>query len=301
MLKFWSIAPFLIAPWPGGLQQGPPTPVIRADVEVVNILATVRDRRNRYAVDLSRDDFNVYEDGVKQQIEFFHYEMGDEAQPLTIVLLIDTSGSVKDKLQFEQKAAIEFLSKMLRRNKDLAAVVQFDSEINLVQDFTDDFSILENAIFAIRAGGTTKLYDAIFLTVEELLRHEVGRRVVVVLSDGADTQSQYRDDEAIRVAQEQDVVIYGIGVRGGDDADFGQLKKFATATGGLFFRSKTNINRLRAALDRINEEIRHQFSIGYISSNPVRDGSFRRIEVRVKKGNLKVTHRKGYYTSEPAS
>ena len=301
MLNLWLIAPFLITAWPGGWQQQPTPPVIRADVEMVNILATVRDRRNRYAVDLDRHDFDVYEDGVKQDIEFFHYEMGGAAQPLTIVLLIDTSGSVKNKLPFEQKAAVEFLSKTLRRNKDLAAVVQFDSEINLVQDFTDDLSILENAIFEIRAGGTTKLYDAIFLTVEELLRQEVGRRVLVVLSDGADTQSQYRDDEAIRVAQEHDVVIYGIGVRGGEDADFGQLKKFANATGGLFFRSKANINRLRGALDRINEEIKHQFSIGYISSNPLRDGSFRRIEVRVKKRNLKVTHRKGYYTSEPAS
>lgn len=271
-------------------------PVIRAQVEVVQVLCTVRDRKGGYVTNLRRDEFEVYEDGVRQEIEFFAYESGQDAQSLTIVLLIDTSGSVKDKLEFEQQAATEFLRDTLRPNKDMAAVVQFDSEINLVQDFTYDFSVLQSAIMDIRAGGPTKLYDAIWLATQELLRQEVGRKVIVVLSDGADTQSQLSEAEAIRVAQQQDVIIYGIGVRSPTfDSDFGKLKKFASATGGLFFNSKADMQELRDAFSKINQEIKNQYSLGYISTHRERDGGFREIEVRVKRRGLKVTHRKGYY------
>ncbi len=277
-------------------------PVIRADVEVVNILATVRDRKGRYVADLSRQDFDVYEDGVKQNIEYFNYESGEQAQPLTIVMLIDTSGSVKDKLRFEQQAASEFLQATLRENVDLAAVIQFDSEVNLVQDFTYDFKTLENAILDIRAGGATMLYDAVFLAVEDLLSSEVGRKVIVILSDGADTQSVITSDQAIRVAQNEDVLIYGIGVRSpGFDSNFDKIREFANSTGGLFFKSKASLQRLREVFAQINQEIKNQYSLGYIPSNPTRDGSFRRISVKVKRSGLKVTHRKGYYAGEPTS
>ncbi len=277
-------------------------PVIRADVEVVNILATVRDRKGRYVADLSRQDFDVYEDGVKQKIEYFNYESGEQAQPLTIVMLIDTSGSVKDKLRFEQQAASEFLQATLRENVDLAAVIQFDSEVNLVQDFTYDFKTLENAILDIRAGGATMLYDAVFLAVEDLLSGEVGRKVIVILSDGADTQSVITSDQAIRVAQNEDVLIYGIGVRSpGFDSNFDKIREFANSTGGLFFKSKASLQRLREVFAQINQEIKNQYSLGYIPSNPTRDGSFRRISVKVKRSGLKVTHRKGYYAGEPTS
>lgn len=296
------LAAFLSPPlFPQTEDQAPP--LIKARVEVVNVLATVRDKKGRYVSDLTKADFDVYEDGVKQNIEFFNYESGEESQPLTIVLAIDTSGSVKSKLRFEQLAANDFLSETLRENKDMAAIVQFDSELGLVQDFSFDLETLTEAIFDLRAGGATKLYDAIYAATEDLLAHEVGRRVLVILSDGADTQSSVSDDEAIRVAQQRDVLIYGIGVRSrGADSDFGKLKDFAEATGGLFFKSKSDLNRLREAFERINREIKNQFSIGYVSTNPRRDGSFRKIEVRVKRRGLKVTHRKGYYAdAEPTS
>lgn len=280
-----------------------PPPVIRADVDVVNVLVTVHDKkRDTYATDLTIDDFDVYEDGVKQKIEFFNHETGEDAQPLTIVLLIDTSGSVKDKLRFEQQAASEFLQATLRKNVDLAAVIQFDSEVNLVQDFTYDFDTLENSILEIRAGGATRLYDSVFLAVEDLLAGEVGRKVIVILSDGADTQSIVTAEQAIRVAQNQDVVIYGIGVRSpGFDSDFGKIRDFAAATGGIFFKSKARLSRLRDAFQQINREIKNQYSIGYISTNPARDGTFRKISVRVRRSGLKVTHRKGYYAGDPTS
>ncbi|MCH8320304.1 MAG: VWA domain-containing protein [Acidobacteria bacterium] len=272
------------------------TPVIRASVDVVNVLCTVRDRQQRYVTDLKQEDFEIIEDGVRQKVQFFSNETGEDAQPMTVVLLIDTSGSVKDKLAFEQEAASEFLSQTLRKNKDLAAVVQFDSEVSLIQDFTYDYSVLENAILSIRAGGSTKLYDAIWVSVNELLRHEVGRRMLVILSDGADTQSMTRDNEALKIAQEQDVVIYGIGVRSGRfGSDFGKLKKFAEGTGGLFFNSKVDLQKIREAFMRINRGIKSQYALGYVSTNPRRDGSFREIKVRMKRSGLNVTHRKGYY------
>lgn len=279
------------------------SPVFRTEVDVVNILCTVR-RDDRYLTNLSREDFEIYEDGVKQELRYFALESGADAQPLNIVLMVDTSGSVRDKLYFEQQAANAFLEETLRPQKDLAAVVQFDSEINLVQDFTFDLRLLENSIEDIRAGGATKLYDAIWVTISDLLRHEVGRRLLVVLSDGDDTQSQKKDEAAIRVAQEHDVVIFGIGVRGEGGpfgrsrSNFGKLKEFARETGGLFFDSKARLEELREAFSEINKAIKNQYSLGYISSRPQKDGTFRGIEVKVEGRGLKVSHRKGYYAEQ---
>jgi Ca-activated chloride channel homolog len=282
--------------------QGKEQPIIRAAVDVVNVVCTVRDRRGEYVSHLKKEHFQVFENGTKQEIDFFYNETSDEAQALTIVLLIDTSGSVKEKLAFEQMAATEFLQQTLRKNKDMAAIVQFDSEINLVQDFTYDHTLLSSAILDIRAGGATKLYDAIWLAVGELLRSEVGRKVVVILSDGADTQSMVTEKEAIRIAQEEDVVIYGIGVRSRRfDSDFGKLEKFAESTGGVFFNSKADLEKLREAFGRINREIKNQYILGYVSGNRQQDGSFRKIRVEVTGSGLKVNHRKGYYAQSGSS
>ena len=153
----------VLSVWAQDWEEG--TPVIRASVDVVNVLCTVRDRQQKYVTDLKQEDFEIIEDGVRQKVQFFSNETGEDAQPLTVVLLIDTSGSVKDKLGFLQEAASEFLSQTLRKNKDLAAVVQFDSEVSLIQDFTYDYPVLDDAILSIRAGGYTKLYTAIWVSV----------------------------------------------------------------------------------------------------------------------------------------
>ncbi len=271
--------------------------VIRAEVDVVNIIAMVRNKKGEYVRNLVVKDFDVYEDGVIQKLEFFHYETGETARSLTITVLVDTSGSVKDELFFEQQAAIEFLKATLREKKDMAAVLQFDSEVNLVQDFTFDLDTLESKIYdMVPPGGATKLYDAIVIATEDLLSKEVGRRVMIVLSDGADTQSFYESSDAIQVAQQKDVVIFGIGVRSRDyHADFGQLRTFSEATGGRFFKSKANLQRLREAFSKINDGIKNQVSLGYISTNRSRDGGFRKVKIRLKKRGLKVTHRQGYY------
>jgi len=291
----WSLLPT------SGLavQQEEP-PVFRTEVEVVNVICTVR-KKDTYITDLAREEFEIFENNVKQNIEYFAFESGEDAQPLNIVLLVDTSGSVKDKLRFEQLAADAFLEETLRPKKDLAAVVQFDSEINLVQDFTYDLSTLENSIEGIDAGGATKLYDAIFVSVDDLLRHEVGRKLLVILSDGADTQSLMKSDDAIEVAQKHDVMIFGIGIQGGRArSDFGTLKKFAQRTGGLFFNSKVSLDELRKAFSAINQAIKNQYSLGYISSVQ-KGGEFRQIKVKVKRRGLKVSHRRGYYASGAGS
>ncbi len=277
-------------------QQKDQRPVIRARVDVVNVLCTVRDNggKGKYVEGLKKEDFEVYEDGIHENIQYFSHGMGEEADPLSIALLIDTSGSVKTKLAFEQKAAVEFLKSTLRKNKDMAAVLQFHEEVELVQDFTFDPDLLRTAILETRAGGGTKLFDAVFVASQDLLKNEIGRRVMVVLSDGDDTLSELAKKDAIKAAQDQDIVIFGLGIRS-PDTDFGALKDFAQDTGGLFVDSEIDPDRLREAFAKINGEIKNQYSIGYVSHNKARDGAFREIKVRLKKRGLKVKHRKGYY------
>ena len=275
--------------------------VIRAKVEVVNVLCTIKDKKGNYITDLNKDDFEILEEGVPQSLDYFTFESGDEAQPLSVALLVDTSSSVLDKLSFEKQAATEFLKGTLREKKDIAAVLQFDSEINLVQDFTFDLDTLSRKIYAIRAGGGTKLYDAIYLAVEDVLKHQVGRRVMVILSDGKDTSSMTTEDEAARVAQDSDVVIFGIGVQSrGFRSDFGALNDLSKSTGGVFFKSNVSLEKIREAFMRINGEIKNQYSLAYVSTNRHRVPGFRKIEIKLKKRGLKVTHRKGYFVGGPA-
>ncbi len=277
-------------------QQKDQRPVIRARVDVVNVLCTVRDNggKGKYVEGLKKDDFEVYEDGIHENIQYFSHGMGEDADPLSIALLIDTSGSVKTKLAFEQKAAVEFLKSTLRKNKDMAAVLQFHEEVELVQDFTFDPELLRTAILETRAGGGTKLYDAVFVASQDLLKNEIGRRVMVVLSDGDDTLSELARRDAIKAAQDQDIVIFGLGIRS-PDTNFGALKDFAQDTGGLFVDSEIDPDRLREAFAKINGEIKNQYSIGYVSHNKARDGAFRELKIKLKKRGLKVKHRKGYY------
>jgi VWFA-related protein len=277
-------------------------PVIRAKVEVVNVLCTVRDRggRGNYISGLVKDDFEIFENGTRQEIQYFNHGQGEEADPLTVALLIDTSGSVKNKLSIEQEAAVEFLRTTLRKDKDLAAVVQFHEDVSLEQDFTYDLDMLERAIRKIRAGGGTKLYDAIWVAANDLLKDEAGRRVAVVVSDGDDTLSELSRKDAIQAAQEQDVVIFGVGVRT-PGTNFGALKSFARETGGLFVDADVNLRELREAFLKINGDIKNQYSLGYVSTNRAAGPGFREIRIRVKKSGLNVKHRKGYYAGEVGS
>ena len=165
--------------------QEPPT--IRAEVALVNVIFTAVDKNGRHVPDLKTGDFMVFEDRIPQKVEYFS-ELGKGTDvPLTIALLIDTSGSVKSKLAYEKETAAEFFREVLRKGKDLALIIQFDSDVNLVQDFTDDPTRLINSLDSLEAGNSTALYDAIFLAADEKLKDETGRKIIVVITDRAES------------------------------------------------------------------------------------------------------------------
>lgn len=279
----------------GRAQTQQPQATIKAEVALVNIVFSAVDAHNHPLPGLTADNFMVFEDGRRQDIQYFADMAKERDVSLTIALLIDTSGSVKTKLMDEEATAAEFFRNVLRRNRDLALIIQFDSDVNLVQDFTDDPNQLIQALKTLRAGNTTSLYDAVYLAVSEKLNGEVGRKVIVVITDGDDTSSKLRMQDAIEAAQRNDVIIYGIGVRGELGAKFGVLKKFAEETGGSFFSPHARLPEIQAAFRAIGAELQGQYSLAYSSTNKKRDGSFRSIEIRCKLSGVRIRARKGYY------
>lgn len=281
-------------PRPSPAQDGRAT--IRAEVALVNLVFTATDRKGRVVEGLGPEDFELFEDGKAQRIEYFSDPGKGSDVPLTIALLVDTSGSVRQRLEYEKEAAARFFREILRPDRDLALVIQFDSEVNLVQDFTQDPEALYRALDSLRAGNNTALYDAVYLAAEEKLKAEAGRKVVVVITDGADTASLVKKETAIEAAQKNDILIYGIGVQGGRfRTDFGVLQKFARETGGEFFSPKASGEEIRDAFSSIQRDIRGHYSLGYTPSNRLRDGAFRKIELRSKRSGVRVRTRSGYY------
>jgi VWFA-related protein len=284
------------------LSQQPQITTVRTEVSLVNVIFTVVDKYGRLVRGMKKEDFLIFEDKVPQKIEFFSEGGKSGDVPLTIALLIDTSESVKDKLDFEKSTAIEFFKEVLRPNKDLALIIQFDSDVNLVQDFTQNQKDLVKAINSLRAANNTALYDAIYLAAEEKLKLETGRKLMVVITDGEDNASKVRKESAIEAAQKDDVLIYGIGVNSeGYRTNFGVLKKFAEETGGAFFTPHTKFTEIQAAFRSIGEEIQGQYSLGYSSTNKSDTGGFRTIEMRSTVPGLRVRARKGYYASKQSA
>jgi Ca-activated chloride channel family protein len=270
----------------------------RVNVDLINVFCSVWDKdTGAFITNLTRDDFAVYEDEKKQEIKNFARETN---LPLTIAFLIDTSQSVAPKLKFEQEAAISFFHSIMRE-KDRAALVEFDSGVTLVQDFTSDPNKMAKRIKTLRAAGGTSLYDAIYLTCDEKLIREMGRKAIVILSDGEDQSSNHTFEQALAIALKAEAIIYSISVnRGGffgvGDTKNGDriMKDFSEQTGGrAFFPFK--IEDLDEAFRRINQELRSQYNIGYMSSNPAKDGSYRKIDLRVAEKGLRISYRKGYY------
>src|SRR5215468_5351899 len=185
----------------------PADQTLSVNVDLVNVLFTTTDKKGQFIPDLTREDFKVYEDGKPQPITNFSAETN---LPLTIALLIDTSGSVRDRLRFEQEAAIEFFYSTLMRGKDRALVIGFDSGVDLIQDYTDDPEKLSKSIHSMRAGGGTSLYDAVHVATSEKLAGQSGRRIMVIISDGDDNSSRTSLTEVLENVQRNDVVIYTI-------------------------------------------------------------------------------------------
>ena len=277
---------------------------ISVNVDLVNVLFTVADKKGKFITNLTKDDFGIFEDNRPQVITNFSSETD---LPLTVSLLVDTSGSIRDKLRFEQEAAIEFFYSTIKRNKDKASVITFDSGVDLLQDFTDDPEQLAEAVRKMRAGGGTSLYDAIYLAVTEKLSKQSGRRVIILISDGDDNSSRMSLTETLEAAQRSDVSIYGISTNntayfGSNQQERGDktMKRFSEETGGrTFFPFK--LEELAANFQDISTELRSQYQMAYRSSNDKVDGTFRRIRIDVNNKQLAANARTGYYAPRPAA
>jgi VWFA-related protein len=276
---------------------------LRVSVDLVNVPFSVTDRQGRFIPGLTAKDFLVQEDGRRQEIRNFARE---SELPLTLALLIDTSPSVRPVFEEEQITAKTFLESIIR-SEDLAMVINFDRAVTLVQDYTDNVSLLHRAIDDLEIGGGTSLFDAVYLASKELAS-EAGRKAIIVISDGEDTTSKLRFNDALRAAHDSDTIIYCISnsVRGGSfpfrrgrgfGGDIGTLRKFSAETGGATF-AVNNENSFERIFDQIARELRSQYSLGYFSTNTARDGKFREIKISARNSSYTVRARKGYYASK---
>lgn len=286
-------------------QTPPPPPQVpfRAGVELVSLNVTVTDGTQKYVTDLAPEDFQVYEDGVKQEVTFFN----KTNLPIALALLLDTSASMESKLPTAQEAAIGFAKKL--RAQDLAEVIDFDSRVVVLQNFSNALTDLEQAIHKTSAGGSTSLYNAVYIALKDLKKvvakntEEIRRQAIIVLSDGEDTSSLLPFEEVLDLAKRSETAIYSIGLRTPDgpgtttkgfkEAEF-VLRQFSQETGGrAFFPSQ--LSDLAGVYGQIADELSSQYTVGYTSRNPKRDGSWRRIVVRVNRPSLTARTKLGYF------
>jgi VWFA-related protein len=296
-------------------------PTIKVDVDVVNILFSVRNRHGGLVGNLEKTQFSMFEDGKQQEIKYFTRETD---LPLTIGLLIDVSASQGNLIGTEQDAASQFFGSVLRK-KDLGFLISFGAEAELLQDYTNSAQLLRAGLQGLKVNSSvgglhpgpvptvyqprgTILYDAVYLAASEQLRGQVGRKVLVLITDGEDQGSRYKIEQAIEAAQKADAIIYGFyyvdrgfymhngfGFGGVSDS---ALRRMAEDTGGRVFHIDRKIS-LQEAFKELQDEMRSQYALGYTPTNSVKDGKFRRIEIRVPDKELKVQARKGYYAIKP--
>ncbi len=272
---------------------------ITKTVNEVNVVFTVTDKHGRYVRNLAKRDFSVLDDGKPaEQIRSFHNETD---LPLQVGLLVDASNSIRDRFKFEQESAIEFLNQTIRPRYDKAFVVGFDVTPEVTQDFTDNTEALSRGVRALRPGGGTAMYDALYFACrDKLLKEEQNgpvRRAIILLSDGDDNMSHVTREEAIEMAQRAEVIVYTIstnisrGSRGGDKV----LDRIAEATGGRAF-VPFQLNDVANAFVEIQDELRSQYALSYKPADLRTDGRFHSIEILAQnhKG-LRVRSRRGYF------
>lgn len=295
-------------------QQGE-IPTFRKNVNIVNVYFTVKDHHGALIPNLNKDEFDVLENGKPQAIKYFNAETN---LPLTLGLLIDSSGSMQRMLDEEKIVANDFLRQVITE-KDLGFIISFDISVDLLQDLTADVHLLNSGLkqAKINVGGGssgipglgqgpvpisnpkgTLLYDAVYLASNEVLGKQVGRKAMVILTDGVDEGSRLKLRDAVEAAQKADAICYVLLLH---DPQFGsgasEMRQLTEATGGRMIEVN-NPNKIGDAFRQISSELRSQYSLGYSPDDPKRDGSFRKIEVKSKNG-FKVQARKGYYA--PAS
>ena len=274
----------------------PSRPPLRLDVgvDVVSVTAVVQDKTGHFISGLGAKDIEVREDGVPQEVSFFQEARGGEHIPLTVVLVLDASGSMTRTLHFLQEAAISLLHKL--EPGDRALVIQFNESVKASAEFTDDIDRLEQFVEALQAWGGTSLYDAVHYGLNRL-RDEPGRKALVVFTDGADTTSSMKEQEVIDYARAVEATVYGIGFRGEQGlfarGPRGFLRSVAKETGGAFF-FPDKVGELVRTFGEIANELQHHYLLAYTPKRPP-DGTWREIEVKVKRADAALRVRKGYF------
>src|SRR5579863_3742275 len=298
-------------------EQGP-TETLKVSVNVVGLFFNVKDKHGALIPNLTKDDFTVLEDGKPQTIKYFAAESN---LPLTLGILIDSSGSQARVLDMEKQVGGDFLSQILR-DKDLAFVLSFDVNVELLQDFTSSVRLLKTALNSARintaggsgtgipglGGGTiptqgaprgTLLYDAVYLASHDELAQQVGRKAMILLTDGQDEGSQLKIKDAIEAAQKSDSIVYvllcadrgfyGIGGYSGE----GEMRKLTQETGGRVIDVGNKYEKLKEGFDQIANELRSQYNIGYTPINTKLDGTFRKVEIHANNKDYKIQSRNG--------
>ncbi|MFY9561991.1 MAG: VWA domain-containing protein [Terriglobales bacterium] len=294
------------------------TQTFKVNVEVVQLFFNVKDKHGALVPSLTKDNFDVLEDGKPQTIKYFKAETD---LPLTLGILIDASASQKHVLEIEKEVGGSFLENTLRP-KDVASVFSFDVDVNLLQDFTGSVPRLKKALNEVKinagtgacanlpglGGGPipcpstgprgTVLYDAVYVASHDAFAQEVGRKAMILLTDGEDYGSRLKIRDAIEAAHKADTICYvlliadrGVGFGFGG----GAMKKLTEETGGRVIEVGNKFEKLKQAFDQISQELRSQYNVGYTPTNTTRDGSFRKVEIKPKQGDYKIQARSGYY------
>jgi VWFA-related protein len=296
-----------------------PTETLKVNVNIVQLFFNVKDKHGALIPNLTKDDFEIYEDGQQQTLKYFTAETN---LPLTIGMLIDSSGSQLRVLDMEKEVGGAFLKQILT-DKDEAYVMDFNIDASLVQDFTRDVQRLQKALNSVRintgvtmptlpgAGGGpvptahsagTVLYDAVYLSAHDMLSKEVGRKAMILLTDGEDEGSRLKIRDAIESAQKADAIVYVLlcadrGFYGSMSVGYGgegEMRKLTEATGGRVINVGNKFDKLREAFDQIAAELRSQYNIGYTPTNTKLDGGYRKLEIKNKQ-SYKIQARAGYY------
>jgi Ca-activated chloride channel family protein len=277
-------------------------PSFRTGVELVSLNVTVTEG-GHYLTDLEQDNFSVFEDGVKQDVTFFNRTN----LPIALALLLDTSASMDTKLPTAQEAAIGFSRRL--RPQDLAEVIDFDSRVVVLQNFTNSARELEQAIRRTSAGGSTSLYNAVYIALKDLKKvvarnvDEIRREAIIVLSDGEDTSSLLPFEEVLDLAKRSETAIYTIGLRENDSTSSGSklfreaefvLRQLSQETGGRAF-FPNQLTDLNGVYGQISDELSSQYTVGYTSKNGRRDGAWRRVVVRVNRPSTIARTKQGYF------
>ena len=279
--------------------------VFRGGADVVVLSITVSDAENHFITGLERGDFEIFEDGVLQNITDF----AREQQPIALSILLDTSTSMDKKLPIAQEAAIGFVKRL--GPKDVAQIIAFDTRPDILQDFTNDKPTLDKAIRRTQTGGSTALYNALYIAMSSLKQvhadnsEDLRRQAIIVLSDGEDTSSVIDYDQVLEAAKRSEVTVYSIALRskqdaplhGFNEADF-VFRTLSMETGGRVFHVD-DVSQLQGIYQQIADELASQYYVGYTSKNNKQDGAWRKIAVRLNRPNVVARTKTGYFASKP--